>query len=172
MSRDFTIELAERADLPRLREIELSNNQLFDEIDMPAPLRLVTTPARDLEAGHHEGRLWVARAPRAVVGFALADLLESCAYLDELDVLREHQRRGIGAALVETVCDWARARNRRSVALLTSRFVAWNMPWYERLGFREIPRASLAPDLAAILANDAVLGFPKERRVLMARTLG
>ncbi len=167
----WEIGLARADELPRLGEIELANNRLFAEIDLPGPLRSVTTPAGDLAAGLRDGRLWVAHAGASVVGFALAEPLESCVYLDELDVLREHQRRGIGAALVETVCAWARGRGQRSVALLTSRYVAWNMPWYERIGFREIPAASLAPDLAKILAGDAARGFPKERRVMMERAL-
>jgi GNAT superfamily N-acetyltransferase len=168
---ECTIELARAEELPRLREIELANNALFAEVDLPGKLRERTTPAGDLAAGQREGRLWVARAAAGVVGFALAEAMEHCVYLDELDVLREHQRRGIGAALVDTVCAWARARGERTVALLTSRFVAWNMPWYERLGFREIPPGALPPELAEILAHDAALGFDPARRVMMARAL-
>jgi GNAT superfamily N-acetyltransferase len=171
MTQGFTIDLARPDELPRLREIELANNGLFAEVDLPRKLRERTTPAGDLSAGQRESRLWVARAAAGVVGFALAEAMEHCVYLDELDVLRDHQRRGIGAALVDTVCAWARARGERTVALLTSRFVAWNMPWYERLGFREIPAGELPPELVKILAYDAELGFAPERRVMMARAL-
>lgn len=47
----------------------------------------------------------------------------------------EHGRRGIGGALVGSVCDWARASGIASVTLTTYREIPWNEPFYRRLGF-------------------------------------
>ena len=41
--------------------------------------------------------------------------------------------------LVLQVCDWAAGNGYASVTLTTFRDVPWNMPFYERLGFRVIP---------------------------------
>ena len=60
----------------------------------------------------------------------------------------------------------------RQVTLTTFRGVPWNMPFYARLGFEELPRAEWPPPLRAIVADEAARGLDPERRVVMIRTLG
>ena len=55
-----SIRLAAADDLPRLPDIELAAAALFPEGDLPALLRLVSTPEAALAAAQREGRLWVA----------------------------------------------------------------------------------------------------------------
>jgi N-acetylglutamate synthase-like GNAT family acetyltransferase len=88
-------------------------------------------------------------------------------HLAEIDVHPEHGRRGIGTQLVKAVCQWAVANGYRSVTLTTFREVPWNMPFYERLGFEEIPAAELTPGLIAIIEEETNRGLDPERRVPM-----
>ena len=112
--------------------------------DEPADVALL----RDAVA---DERLWVAVAGGSeIVGFALARWCDDDAHLQELDVLPEWGRRGIGRRLVAAVVAWATGKGRERVTLTTFTSVPWNAPFYERLGF-----VVLAPgDWTAVLAGD------------------
>lgn len=159
------IRLAAMADLPRLPDIELAAAALFPEGDLPALLRLVSTPASALAAAQREGRLWVAEHGGEVAGFALASHKGACGYLDEMDVHPDHGRRGIGRALVGTVQDWARANRLRSLGLTTFAHLRWNAPFYASMGFRQLEDSELCPLLAEALAAQRVAGL--RQRVAM-----
>jgi ribosomal protein S18 acetylase RimI-like enzyme len=103
-----------------------------------------------------------------VVGFAHVELIEpDAAHLEELDVHPDHGRRGLGTRLVREVCAWAAARGHHAVTLTTFRDVPWNMPFYERLGFEEIPMSELTPGLRAVVDDETRRGLDPVRRVAM-----
>ena len=52
-------------------------------------------------------------------------------------------QRGVGMALVQTVCAYAVAEQWAGVTLTTFRDMPWNAPFYERLGFEVMEAASL-----------------------------
>jgi hypothetical protein len=49
--------------------------------------------------------------------------------------------------------------------------VAWNAPYYERLGFQRLPDAELTPGLVAIRAEEAAHGLDEWPRLAMRRVL-
>jgi GNAT superfamily N-acetyltransferase len=106
------------------------------------------------------------------VGFALCEQLGAHAHLQELDVHPEHGRRGIGAALVGSVCDWARASGHASVILTTYREIPWNETFYRRLGFEELPPARWDAALRAQVAEEAEAGLDPAARLAMRLRLG
>jgi hypothetical protein len=65
------------------------------------------------------------------------------------------------------VCRWAEERGYLAVTLTTFRDVPWNMPFYARLGFEEIPAATLTPALRSVLEDEARRGLDPARRVAM-----
>jgi ketosteroid isomerase-like protein/predicted N-acetyltransferase YhbS len=116
--------------------------------------------------------LWVAVAgDGTVVGFALVELLDGNAHLDELDVLPEHGRRGLGATLVGEVCAAAARRGLAAVTLTTFGDVAWNAPFYARLGFAPLPESAWTPGLVRTVANEAAIGLDPATRLVMRRAL-
>ncbi|NOV23449.1 GNAT family N-acetyltransferase [Cupriavidus necator] len=159
------IRLAAVADLPRLPDIELAAAALFPEGDLPALLRLVSTPDSALAAAQREGRLWVAERAGEIAGFALASRNGACGYLDEMDVHPDHGRRGIGRALVGTVQGWARANGLRTLNLTTFAHLPWNAPFYASMGFRRLEDGELCPLLAEALAAQRAAGL--RQRVAM-----
>lgn len=163
------IRLAVPDDLPRLPDIELAAAALFPEGDLPALLRLVSTPASALVAAQREGRLWVAEHGGEVVGFVLASRNGACGYLDEMDVHPDHGRRGIGRALVGTVQAWAQASGLRTLNLTTFAHLPWNAPFYASMGFRRPEDSELCPLLSEALAAQRAAGL--RQRVAMRRTL-
>jgi hypothetical protein len=53
------------------------------------------------------------------------------------------------------------------LSLTTFREVPWNRPFYERLGFVEIPRDTMRPELAAVVSEEADRGLDRDARVVM-----
>jgi 4-diphosphocytidyl-2-C-methyl-D-erythritol kinase len=83
--------------------------------------------------------------------------------------LRIVGRRGIGAALLEHACDWARAAGYRRVDLGTLADVPWNAPFYARHGFVAVDKND--PTFALAHQRDRDNGFPEHLRQFMSRHL-
>lgn len=173
MQPRFRIRPATAADLPHLPALESASAARFAPYGLAEVYSTVVTPFEYLEEGLAGGRLWVATAEDddAIVGFAVATIVGDDAHLDEVDVHPDHGRRGIGRALVETVCDWARASGFAAITLTTLHDVPWNAPFYERLGFRVLPEGELTDALRELFASDAERGLPTADRVAMRREL-
>lgn len=122
---------------------------------------------------HVEGLLWVAADGQdAPVAFALFERLDGGLHLEEVDVHPDHARQGLGARLIDAVAAWARELGHRAITLTTYREVPWNAPYYERIGFRVLPREVWTPALAARVADEARRGLDPARRVVMRRPIG
>jgi GNAT superfamily N-acetyltransferase len=172
VSDGYAIRLARDADLPALPEIERRAAALFAEFGLAEIFARVLTPPSELQAGLRAGRLWVATGPDGgLVGSALAGVVGGNAHLEELDVLPEHGRQGIGTALVRTFLRWARAAGYPAATLTTLRHVPWNAPFYERLGFRVLGPDELTPALAEVLRSEIERGLPVENRVALWRPI-
>jgi len=117
----------------------------------------------------HDGRLWVALAGIKPVGFALVKMLaDDLPHLEEIDVGPIHGRRGLGSALVRAACEWATVSGYAMLTLTTFRSVPWNYPFYASMGFVEIPRETLRPELAALVSDEAHRGLNPDLRVVMS----
>ncbi len=154
-------------DAALLPAIERSAGALFHA----APgLEWIADDAVMSEADHlrliAQGTSWVAQASDQLCGFLCAERFEDALHLRELAVDAGHQRMGIGRALVQAACGHAWAAGLAVVTLTTFRDLAWNAPWYARLGFREV-QAMPGSRLHAVLAAEASHGLPVERRVAM-----
>ena len=168
----YEITAARPSDLPMLPSIELAAARLLAG-HAPESVLAETTSQIEFEDARRHGHLWVARADDVPVGFAHVKVLEpGAAHLEEIDVHPEHGRRGIGTRLVSAVCEWAAREGYASITLTTFRDVPWNMPFYERLGFRTISPAVLSPALRSILQGEARRGLDPARRVAMRREVG
>ena len=162
------IRLAAREDLPHLPGIERRACDLFLQVPVTRDLPLYLTPERNFASAQEEGRLWVARgADGSPIGFALVERLGAEWHLEEMDVLPERGRQGIGRAMLEAVCAWVAAQGERTLTLTTFRNVPWNAPFYRRFGFEPLADSELTAGLRARLAEEAEHGLPIETRVAM-----
>ena len=128
-----------------------------------------TTDCDTFADAARDGRLWVALDDGVPVGFALVEMLaDDLPQLNEVDVEPSHGRRGLGSALVRAVCEWAAASGFSMLTLTTFRAVPWNLPFYARLGFVEVPRDRLRPELAVVVSEEAARGLAPETRAVMA----
>jgi GNAT superfamily N-acetyltransferase len=174
MTPGYTIRLSRRAELERLPDIERQASSLFAGHEAELGLlaaELAPVTSRDaLERASDDGRLWVAAdAADVPVGFALVVDLGLFAHLEEIDVLPEHGRKGLGSALIEAVCSWAPTRGFSAVTLSAFRDVAWNAPLYARRGFAVVDAEDLPPELLQIVERERRQGMRTDRRVIMQR---
>jgi GNAT superfamily N-acetyltransferase len=150
-----------------LPAIELASARLLEGY-APESVLAEATSEEDLRQAQRDGLLWVALHDHAPVGFAHLRLIEpNAVHLQELDVHPHHGRRGLGTGLVNAVCAWAEESGRDSVTLTTFRDVPWNMPFYARLGFAEIPANAIGEALRSILDLEVRSGLDGARRVAM-----
>src|SRR5690242_8165274 len=136
----YSIRPAQSTELPLLPEIEHAAAQNFRDSPYPWIVDDEVMSLSDLAHDFARGQVRVAvdeaaDEAGALVGFAVAYPVDDTGYLRELAVMPAHGRRGIGTQLVNAVCDWARVSGLRAVTLSTFRNVAWNMPYYAKLGF-------------------------------------
>jgi predicted N-acetyltransferase YhbS len=118
------------------------------------------------------GQVWVAVDKQGlVVGFAITREVDDTIYLQEMDVDPAHGRRGLGAALVETVCDWAQLQGYGAISLSTFRDLPWNAPFYAKLGFQMLDESELTLGFQQIRRQELEAGLPITDRVMMSYEL-
>lgn len=79
---------------------------------------------------------WGAKQGYTLAGFAHATLDESGCKIDKLYIHPDHQRHGIGAALLQEIAGWARMQQARRLWLQVNRGNTQAIRAYEKYGFR------------------------------------
>jgi GNAT superfamily N-acetyltransferase len=129
----------------------------------PARARSEADYARLIRRSHS----LVAQVGEAMAGFLVAQPFSRELHIWEMDVAPAFQRRGIGAGLVRAAQIDARNTGFKALTLTTFRDLAWNAPFYARLGFEEVTALDAHPRLAGELANEVDDGLPADRRCAM-----
>lgn len=166
------IERAQPSDVDALCAIERKAVQLFRGHPAWPSYAAATMPPELLRQAIERGLVWLARGDAAEpVGFIWLDveLDQGAVGIAEIDVLPAYGRRGIGAALLEHACHWAREAGYRCIHLGTLADVPWNAPFYARHGFAVVDKND--PAFAFARTRDREHGFPDQLRVFMSRTL-
>jgi GNAT superfamily N-acetyltransferase len=132
-----------------LRRIEFEADRLFESVGI-GPF------TNDEGENHIEQAKLVLVVGDPPAGFASVELVDGNPHIWQLSVHPDHGRHGLGRALVEAVCDWARSRRFSAITLTTFRDVAWNGPFYESIGF--ITMDTLTPELSAIREHERSIG--------------
>jgi GNAT superfamily N-acetyltransferase len=161
-----------REELEALRSIERDAGGAFAAIGM-AEIAADEPPSLDeLESHRADGRAWVAvHAQDRPIAYLISSIVDGCAHIDQVSVLSEHARRGLGAALIEHLAATARAEHRPALTLTAFRDVPWNAPYYERLGFVIVEPRGQGPELAALVRREAATIPSNAPRVAMRRPL-
>jgi len=168
----FSIERAGSAQVDALCAIERAAVQLFRGHSAWAAYAAMSIPPELLQRAISRGLVWAALDGAGVpVGFVWldTDVGSGGIGIAEIDVLPEYGRRGIGAALLEHACNWARAAGYRRFDLGTLADVPWNAPFYAKHGFAVVDKND--PTFALASQRDRENGFPEHLRVFMSRPL-
>ena len=163
----YKIALARSRDICLIPAIELAAVKLLENY-APDSVQVEISREEDLKHAQADGRLWVALEGDVPVGFAHVIILESgLAHLEELDVHPDHGRRGLGSKLLDEVREWVKGRAYQALTLTTFREPPFNMPFYRRRDFNELPREALTADLRNIVDHETRRGLDPEKRVVM-----
>ena len=158
------------AELGLVIEIEHRANRAFADHGLPEIADDAAGTAEELEAYRATGRAWVAVDERGLpIAYILTAEVDGALHIEQVSVDPAHARRGIGAELIEHVCDLAGADGRASVTLTTFRDIPWNAPYYARLGFRELAEDEWAAQLRALVAHERAAIPSDAPRVAMTR---
>jgi GNAT superfamily N-acetyltransferase len=169
---EFTVRNATTGDIGKLAEVERSAASVFVDFGLAWIAEAGTTDPAVLNALCRNGTLWVAVGPDdEPVGFLAAHQLDGSFYIAEVSVARSHQRRGIGAALIDTATRHARDSGFPCITLTTYRDLSWNGPFYSGLGFEEAAPSEPWPGHAKQLRLEVATGHDASRRCIMFKRL-
>ncbi len=157
---------ASARDLPQLAAVEDAADGLFSDLFGPTGW-----PASDTGADRAAEPGFILVAGDPVVGFAHVLDVEGRWHLEQIAVLPEHGRRGVGSALMDAVHVEVAARGGTDVTLVTFADVPWNAPFYAHHGYAVL-EPPLPGHLLASLAAGEQLGMARQGpRVAMRRIL-
>jgi len=151
-------------DLPLLPAIELAAAAQFRQTAYP---HMADAPLASEHTDLTQDKVWVANVAGELAGFAIVRAHQDALHIQEIDVDPKFARRGIGAALIRAVNDWARTQRVPNITLTTFDNVPWNGPYYERLGFAILPEVAWTADLQSVRQAEQLAGLPMEHRICM-----
>ena len=169
---EYHLRLARPDEVGRLREIEDTAGERFDGLDIFDPELVSSFSLDEMYRLAKLNQVWVACDPNDnPVAMIVASIRCGNTYIEELDVLPEHGRRGLGARLIEQVCNWGRQEGCLAVDLSTFCDVPWNGPFYRKNGFRDLAPGEWTADMSKIRAIETAQGLDPAARVFMRRDL-
>jgi GNAT superfamily N-acetyltransferase len=170
--REYYIRLARVGELQTLGSIEIESMKRFAGTGLVDHLLDRCFDQERLMALINSDQVWVACSPdNSLVGFIVVSVRGSIAYLEEMDVLPAHGRRGLGARLVSTAREWALDKGFAALTLSTFEGIAWNAPFYKRLGFSVLPTEQWSKELSDLRSEEESNGLPVHKRVFMQLNL-
>lgn len=156
----YAIMQAESRHLPLLNAIELAAAQIFPEYYLPEHILSEKLPMEVLLAAQAQGLLWAAvEAGGSPVGYALVQVVDGLALLAQVDVHPDHGRQGLGRALIRHAMRRIWEQGFSECYLTTFSDIAWNAPFYEKLGFGIVGEADMPQAIAAILREEQERGL-------------
>jgi len=117
----------------------------------------------------HTHRSVVAEAPDlpgVPAGYLLVAEVDGAAHLEQVSVDPAYTGQQLGRLLVEQAVAWARDHDYPAITLTTFTDVAWNGPWYTRLGFSAVEPLT---GLRAIRDHEKAHGLDRWPRAAMRR---
>ena len=163
---------ARAEDGPDLQRIERLAGERFRTIGMERIADDEPPPVKTLAGYAADGRSWVAVDDAGdAVGYVLVEEVDGDAHVEQISVLPDQQRRGIGRALLDRVEQWAAGRGHDPISLTTFSEVPWNRPLYEHLGFEVLAEDQIGPGLRAVRDSEAAHGLDPSTRVCMRRSI-
>jgi 4-diphosphocytidyl-2-C-methyl-D-erythritol kinase len=169
----FQIRPARLDEAYRLREIEDQASVRFLGLGLIVDESLDTLfPQDDVKRLIGMGQAWVGCLGNGpAVGMVMASERDGVGYIEEIDVLPEHGRRGLGGRLLARAGAWAQAQGYVAVTLSTFRDVPWNGPFYRKHGFRDLRPEEWTPGMRTIRNRETEWGLKVDVRVFMRREL-
>ena len=170
---DWTLRLARPEDAVAFPDIERSAARAFAAIEgLESLVDAWPMPEQRHRLLIAKGHCLTALVEDAIAGFLAAERFGRALHIWEMSVAERFQRRGIGAGLVRAATVDAANVGCQSVTLTTFADIAWNAPFYARLGFERIADLSVWPRLAGLVEEEGAHIGAVHERVAMVRFVG
>lgn len=137
----------------------MSAASAFQGQDVPQTLFADFAPPEAYKPHLAAGTLWIAEEDTSLVAFLAALPHDERLHIDELDVVRDQQGRGVGRRLLLHAIDQARASGFKALSLTTFRNIPWNAPFYESVGFRDWDPKDAPASIRQALLKEAAFGL-------------
>ncbi|WP_249644342.1 GNAT family N-acetyltransferase [Nocardia sputi] len=158
-------------DLPALQDIERAAGKPFAEIGMTAVADDEPPSVATLREFQQSGRAWVWIDDDVPIGYLIVGIVDGNAHIEQVSVHPDYAGRRIGKRLLDRGARWAAAAGLPAMTLTTFTEVAWNGPYYERLGFRYLSAEEQTPGLTALRAAEHAHGLDRWPRACMRAEL-
>lgn len=169
---EWSLRLAKPADADAMPDIERAAGQLFvDDPDLGDFDLQMVREAAELRKLIARGHCLIAESSGCMAGFLVNQPFRRELHVWEMSVHPYFQRGGIGAGLMRACMIDARNAGFSAITLTTFNNIAWNAPFYERLGFETIEDLPAHSRLERQIAAEIRDGLPPQRRVAMIRFL-
>jgi GNAT superfamily N-acetyltransferase len=156
----------------RLQQIEIAAGARFLDVGMPTVAQDAPLSVDSLTTYAVAGRSWVAvNDEHLPIGYAIVDVIEEFAHLEQISVHPDYQGRGIGRRLIDEIALWASKKGLVALILSTFNQVPWNAPLYEHLGFTVLDERALTEGLRSIRQRELAHGLDMKQRVFMRRDI-
>ena len=168
MQHNWSLRLARPEDAEQMPAIERAAASLFQ--DDPGLADLDPDYAwgtQQLTRLIRKGHCLVSHVGERMAGFLVSEPFNRELHIWEMDVHPDFQRSGIGAGLMRAAQIDAHNSGFRALTLTTFRDIAWNAPFYRRLGFEGVASLDAHPRLARLLEEEAKDGLPSDQRCAM-----
>ncbi|MCE9523757.1 MAG: GNAT family N-acetyltransferase [Alphaproteobacteria bacterium] len=165
----YTIERGHADQARALQMIERAAGSRFRGVGMAAIADAEPTPLAILEDRASQSRLLVAvDANATLAGFLMWSAKDGRAYIEEVSVHPDHAGHRLAARMIDALDNDVRSRLRH-LSLTTFCDIPWNAPYYEILGFTELPFALAGPEHEVSWQQQAENGLDMSRRLFMSR---
>ncbi|PQE26848.1 GCN5- N-acetyltransferase protein [Rutstroemia sp. NJR-2017a BVV2] len=154
-SRHHKIREARHEDVPSLKDVERSAAELFSTFNVDVGDSVVDPELLSAMVNQHH--LWAAVDSQDMpVGFIGGVTLDDHFHIIEVSVVKSHQRKGIGTALMERMTADVKREGYSAITLTTNKFLPWNYPWYQSIGYFELEPRDIGPELANLMKEEAL----------------
>lgn len=152
----FDIRPAALSEFSLLPALEAAADQVYGSLEPAIPFGDFPPPARPQE---YAQAFHIMVAGRPPVGFVRLEIVDGNVHMEQLAVMPEYGRRGVGRALVTAARAWAQEAGFHAMTLCTFADVPFNAPFYASCGFVDVPPESLGPELQALRKREAAMGL-------------
>lgn len=163
MKKTYTLYPATAEDILLLPAIQLKAATRFPVDIFPEPWRSTyTVPQELVNEAYRNNNIWVAKDKAGnLAGYAILRDFNGEAVLEQVDVLPEHGKQGLGRALVEKIIIAAKQQGYDNIYLTTFEDIPWNCPFYKKIGFKVVKDK----ELPAVLREN----IEQERSIIKGR---
>ena len=163
------IRAARPPDYQKLPDIERRAGELFREAGMPD---VADHDPYDPDELASAAALFIATdEDDEPIGYAMVEVVDGHAHLDQISVVPEHGRQGLGTELLEAAAGWAAGQGYSELTLTTFRDLPFNAPLYAKRGFEVVPEEAWTPAIKDLVEREAEMGLDPTLRVVMRRPL-